>query len=237
MTDPSEDDSTAASDDSTATTDPIDPMDVDLNDLDTGLEAGCPCARDGGELLSDARGELSRRTVAELLATAGGLTAIGSLAAPLTSLTKVFERKYTGPLYSDGVHLVDAEGERIGLDRLSPGEVLTVFPETHPGVQSAPTLLIRLDPDGYADAFREYTLEGYAAFSKVCTHAGCMVSDVEDTTLVCPCHSGKFDPTRGASVVGGPPSRALPPLPLALDDEERLIATADFQGHVGPGEG
>ena len=162
---------------------------------------------------------------------------MGSLAAPLASLTKVFERKYTGPIYSDGVHLVDGAGERIGVDRLSEGDVLTVFPETNPGVESAPTLLIRLAPDAYNEAFRESTLQGYAAFSKVCTHAGCMVSDVEDTTLVCPCHFGKFDPTTGAGVVGGPPPRGLPVLPLALDGEDQLIATSDFQGHVGPGEG
>ena len=37
----------------------------------------------------------------------GGLTAVGSLAAPLAGLTRVFERSYTGPVYSDGVALVD----------------------------------------------------------------------------------------------------------------------------------
>lgn len=194
-------------------------------------------ARDAAALASDTRGGLSRRNIAELLATIGGLTAVGSLAAPLASLTQVFERKYTGPLYSDGVHLVDADGEPIPVGRLSEGQLLTVFPETHPGVESAPTLLIRLAPDRYAEEFQEFTLEGYAAFSKVCTHAGCMVSDIEDTTLVCPCHFGKFDPTQGADVVGGPPPRPLPPLPLALDDNDQLIATGDFQGHVGPGEG
>ncbi|MFB6169928.1 MAG: ubiquinol-cytochrome c reductase iron-sulfur subunit [Haloarculaceae archaeon] len=216
--------------------DPIDPdtVDLDLDVLDGDGGDACSCACSFGD---DDRGVLDRRRLVEVLATIGGLTAVGSLAAPLASLTKVFERKYTGPIYSDGVHLVDDEGERIGTDRLGEGEVLTVFPESHPGVESAPTLLVRLAPDDYAESMRSATVEGYAAFSKVCTHAGCMVSDVEDTTFVCPCHFGKFDPTRSAAVVGGPPPRPLPLLPLATDEEGALVSTGDFQGHIGPGEG
>jgi rieske iron-sulfur protein len=81
----------------------------------------------------------------------------------------------------------------------------------------------------------EFTVSGYAAYSKVCTHAGCMVADRDDTTLVCPCHSGRFDPLSGASVTGGPPPRALPQLPITLSSDGELIATGDFEGHVGPG--
>jgi len=187
-------------------------------------------------IYTDARAEMERRDYAKVLATAGGLTAVGSLAAPLMGLTRVFERGYSGPIYSDGVALVDGEGERVTEDTLAEGEQLTVFPEPRPGIADAPTLLVRYPEDAYGGETRmESTVGGYAAYSKVCTHAGCMVSDTEGETLVCPCHFGKFDPTSGASVVGGPPPRALPQLPLTLSSDGYLVATGDFEGPVGPG--
>lgn len=198
----------------------------------------CPCSPDRSNFRHDDRARMERRDLAKVLATFGGFAAVGSLTAPLMGLTRVFERKYTGPVYSDSVALVDGEGERIGADRLEMGDVITVFPETHPGVEDAPTLLVRFPEEEFTDATNvAFTVNGYAAFSKVCTHAGCMVSDVEDTTLVCPCHFGKFDPLKGASVVGGPPPRPLPQLPITMSSEGYLIATGDFEGIVGPGDG
>ncbi|QPV63585.1 Rieske 2Fe-2S domain-containing protein [Halosimplex litoreum] len=187
-------------------------------------------------IYTDARAEMERRDYAKVLATMGGLTAVGSLAAPLMGLTRVFERGYSGPVYSDGVALVDGQGERVTEDTLAEGEQLTVFPEPRPGIADAPTLLVRYPEDAYGgETSMESTVGGYAAYSKVCTHAGCMVSDTEGETLVCPCHFGKFDPTSGASVVGGPPPRALPQLPLTLSSDGYLVATGDFEGPVGPG--
>ncbi|WP_436932623.1 ubiquinol-cytochrome c reductase iron-sulfur subunit [Halosimplex halobium] len=187
-------------------------------------------------IYTDARAEMERRDYAKVLATVGGLTAVGSLAAPLMGLTRVFERGYSGPVYSDGVALVDGEGNRVPENALSEGEQMTVFPEPRPGIADAPTLLVRYPEDAYGgETAMESTVGGYAAYSKVCTHAGCMVSDTEGSTLVCPCHFGKFDPTSGASVVGGPPPRALPQLPITLSSDGYLVATGDFEGPVGPG--
>lgn len=221
--------------------DPIDPTEIDYLD-----DTECCCQCGGSDLTEDhtrreqfrddTRGEINRRGLAGILATIGGLSAVSSLVAPLASLTRVFERKYTGPLYSEGVYLVDEEGEHISTGRLSDGDVITVFPEPHADADSAPTLLVRFPPDSYPDEVRERTAEGYAAFSKVCTHAGCMVSNVENTTLVCPCHSGKFNPIEGAAVTGGPPPRPLPQLPLAVDGDE-LVAQSDFEDPIGAGEG
>lgn len=182
------------------------------------------------------RAQMDRRGYAKILATMGGLTALGSLTAPVASLTQVFEQGYAGPIYSDGVVLVDADGNRIGENRLSFGEMMTVFPEPRPGIDDAPTLLVRFEEEEYGgDTNLAFTVAGYAAYSKVCTHAGCMVADVDDTTLVCPCHSGRFDPLSGATVTGGPPPRALPQLPITLSSEGELLATDDFEGAIGPG--
>lgn len=218
-------------------------------DSDTGLgdretAAGCPCGSSDTssntsiyqEFWRDDRARMERRDYAKALATIGGLTAVASLSAPLAGLTQVFERKYTGPVYSDGVALVDADGNRIAEGRLSEGELLTVFPENRPGIEQAPTLLVRFPEAAYGGETRlEFTVGGYAAYSKVCTHAGCMVADRDDDTLVCPCHSGRFDPLSGATVTGGPPPRALPQLPITLSNEGYLVATGDFEGAVGPG--
>ncbi|WP_436925095.1 Rieske (2Fe-2S) protein [Halosimplex amylolyticum] len=187
-------------------------------------------------LASDDRGEIERRDVAKGLATVGGLTVVASLAAPLAGLTRVFERGYSGPVYSDDVALVDAEGEPITEDSLAFGDFTTVFPETNPGIEDAPTLLVRFEEGEYGDGTNaDWIVSGYAAYSKVCTHAGCMVSNIDDTTLVCPCHAGKFDPLSGASVVGGPPPRPLPQLPIRLSEEGTLVATGDFEGPIGAG--
>ncbi|WP_396613593.1 ubiquinol-cytochrome c reductase iron-sulfur subunit (plasmid) [Haloferax sp. S1W] len=203
-----------------------------------GCCTDCTDDESGGfhpSIFSDTRA-MARRDYAKLLASVGGLTAVASLTAPLAGLTRVFEREYTGPVYSDGIYLVDGDGERIEETALSEGELMTVFPEPRPGIEKAPTLLVRHAEDAYSDAVKkEYMVAGYTAYSKVCTHAGCMVSKEEEGTLVCPCHFGKFDPTDGAAVVGGPPSRELPQLPITVSSEGYLIATGDFNGPVGPG--
>jgi len=210
---------------------------------DDGDCEDCPCAASAStrpSIYTDtrARTTVQRRDVAKLLATVGGLTAVASLTAPLAGLTQVFERGYSGPVYSDGVNLVDGEGERVGEDRLAEGEQLTVFPEPRPGIEDAPTLLVRYPESAYGGGTNmAFTVSGYAAYSKVCTHAGCMVSDREGDTLVCPCHFGKFDPRSGASVVGGPPGRPLPQLPITVTSDGFLVATGDFEGAIGPGGG
>lgn len=184
------------------------------------------------------RAEIHRRDYAKGLATIGGVTAISSLVAPLAGLSRAFDPGYSGPVYEDGIALVDSDGNRIQEDRLEAGEQLTVFPEPRPGIDNAPTLLVRFPEDEYGgETNLEYTISGYAAFSKVCTHAGCMVANRDGDTLVCPCHSGLFDPLSGATVVGGPPPRALPQLPITLASEGHLIATGNFEGAIGPGGG
>lgn len=190
------------------------------------------------EFWNDNRAEMERRDYAKILATVGGLGALGSLVAPSLGLAQVFERSYTGPVYSDGVALVDENGATITEETLAEGEQMTVFPESHPGIDRAPTLLVRFAESEYGgETNMEFTVSGYAAYSKVCTHAGCMVADRDGTTLVCPCHSGRFNPLSGAIVTGGPPPRALPQLPITLSSEGTIIATGDFEGPVGAGGG
>lgn len=49
----------------------------------------------------------------------------------------------------------------------------------------------------------------YEAFSAVCTHVGCIMSEVANGTIDCPCHGSEFKITSGAVVTGPAPA----PLP------------------------
>jgi Rieske Fe-S protein len=49
----------------------------------------------------------------------------------------------------------------------------------------------------------------YLAFSAVCTHVGCLLNQIADGTIDCPCHGSRFRITNGAVVTGPAPA----PLP------------------------
>lgn len=75
---------------------------------------------------------------------------------------------------------------------------------TAPGV--GPAALVRLGPDTVV------------AYSRVCTHAGCLVGyDASSRILVCPCHGAEFDPAHGAEVIGGPAPAPLTPIKVTVD--------------------
>jgi Rieske Fe-S protein len=57
----------------------------------------------------------------------------------------------------------------------------------------------------------------YNGFSAVCTHVGCILSEVADGTIDCPCHGSEFKITNGA-VVTGPAPRPLPKKQIKVVD-------------------
>ena len=63
----------------------------------------------------------------------------------------------------------------------------------------------------------------FKAFSAICTHEGCFVSNVSNGTINCPCHGSKFSITDG-SVVHGPATRPLAPIAINVE------GTSIFQG-------
>jgi Rieske Fe-S protein len=62
----------------------------------------------------------------------------------------------------------------------------------------------------------------YRAFSAVCTHVGCILNEVADGTIDCPCHGGKFTITTGA-VVAGPPPIPLPKRKIKIEDGQVIL--------------
>ncbi|GAA4366774.1 Rieske 2Fe-2S domain-containing protein [Nocardioides caricicola] len=99
-------------------------------------------------------------------------------------------------------------------------------------------VVVRMEPDEiiHGEGRENWAVDGIVCYSKICTHVGCPISLYERTThhLLCPCHQSTFDLADSAKVVFGPAARALPQLPLGVDEEGYLIATAPFDEPVGP---
>jgi thiosulfate dehydrogenase (quinone) large subunit len=88
------------------------------------------------------------------------------------------------------------------LDQLPMGQAIGF---TAPAVGAA--VLVRLANDRVV------------AYSRTCTHAGCLVGyDPSNRILVCPCHGAEFDPARDAAPIAGPAPTALQLIPVVLDE-------------------
>ena len=53
------------------------------------------------------------------------------------------------------------------------------------------------------------TADEFKAFSAVCTHMGCIVNQISNGTIDCPCHGSQYSISTG-DVVAGPAPRPLP---------------------------
>jgi ubiquinol-cytochrome c reductase iron-sulfur subunit len=136
-------------------------------------------------------------------------------------------------------------------DFSSPGGMITVVPDGFEddfnALAKATCIIIKFGPnDGveYTSAsspvpgkvVQNWTVDNIVAYSKICTHVGCPAALYEQTThhILCPCHQSTFDAPRGAQVIFGPATRALPQLPMTVDAEGFLVARHDFTEPVGP---
>jgi rieske iron-sulfur protein len=95
-------------------------------------------------------------------------------------------------------------------------------------------LLMRFDPASLGETEKKYTAGGAVAFSAICTHQGCTVTDwlKSKQVLQCPCHQSEYDPRHAAKVVAGPAPRPLPALPLKLSGDI-LVVAGEFTDRVG----
>jgi Rieske Fe-S protein len=55
----------------------------------------------------------------------------------------------------------------------------------------------------------------FKGFSAVCTHQGCIVDQVSNGTIDCPCHGSQFS-IKDGSVVAGPAPSPLPAAPITV---------------------
>jgi cytochrome b6-f complex iron-sulfur subunit len=63
---------------------------------------------------------------------------------------------------------------------------------------------------------------GFLAFSRVCTHLGCLVRfDPERQVFICPCHGSTFD--LDGNVISGPPPKPLPKISVRVEGNNLVI--------------
>jgi ubiquinol-cytochrome c reductase iron-sulfur subunit len=173
------------------------------------------------------------------MAVAGGVFSIVALFPLLRSLGPDPKGTFYGTTWRRGSYLTSADGRRTHTSDVPVGSFVTVFPQNDLGGAISQTILIHVQDDAITTkAGREtWGPNGYVAFSKVCTHAGCPVGLYEQLTglLLCPCHQSMFDVREGALPIFGPAPRPLPQLPLYVDSAGYLRAQGGFDEPVGPG--
>ena len=203
--------------------------------LAVALVAGSGCLQ--REEIEDEREPLDDESVA--LPRANMLVRFGVFAAaifgvaaiaPWLSLAPEAKNALMHTKWRRGSRLRRENGAFVHRSDLNVDEMVTVFPEDAPDDALSQAVLLRL-PSSVANA-----VDGYVAFSKLCTHAGCPVAlyRARSKQLLCPCHQSLFDVMDGGRVVSGPADHALPELSLAFDDRGYLRANGDFPVPVGP---
>ena len=203
-----------------------------------GSPASTPdAAEELEEAIEEEEGFTRRRLlVGMLLAAFAGLAA--ALAVPALSLGPAPGPELFTTGWRSGKRLVDASGTPIRAADIAVDGVVTVFPDGDAGSADSQTLLIRVPPELLKlDPSRAaWAPEGYVAYSKICTHAGCPVGlyRAAERMLICPCHQSTFDVLTGAKPVFGPAGRPLPQLPIHLDPDGTFVADGDFPEPVGP---
>ncbi|WP_088179537.1 ubiquinol-cytochrome c reductase iron-sulfur subunit [Zoogloea sp. LCSB751] len=147
------------------------------------------------------------------------------------------------PKVGDQLARTDAEGKAQPLrcnEIQADAKPVAAFPfepasgEVRDGSRLNKVILVRVDPQELTDETRAYAAGGVLAYSAVCTHQGCEVSEwvAKDKTLMCYCHFSKFSPSQGGQVVAGPAPRTLPLLPLK-EENGVLVVAGPFTSHPG----
>jgi ubiquinol-cytochrome c reductase iron-sulfur subunit len=201
--------------------------------------------RDFGRLYDDADGDggtdhaLARRKfLIRMLGAAAGALGLAAL-FPVASLGPRPGNSLFVTKWRKGSRVVDEQGRRVHVGDLEVGGVITVFPEGSVGSADSQTLLLRVSDEAVTtrEGRETWAPEGYVAYSKVCTHAGCPVGLYQHNIqrLLCPCHQSTFEVLEGATPVFGPATRSLPQLPLMIDDDGQLRAQDDYDEPIGPG--
>ena len=171
-----------------------------------------------------------------LFGAVGGLAA--ALAIPVFSLGPGPGRDLFATPWRKGIRAVDLANRPVQSQDIPLGGVLTVYPEGFPGSADGQTLLIHVDPALFQlpPDRMAWAPNGFVAYSKICTHAGCPVGLYRDElhSLICPCHQSQFNVLNGAQPSFGPAARPLPQLPIQLQSDGTFVALGDFPEPVGP---
>jgi rieske iron-sulfur protein len=186
--------------------------------------------------------KIDRRTLMRWFVGIGAFSSLAALASVLGTVRP--PQPEGGEEIAAGDRLIFAvggnKGEVIRRTSILPGQAVLAYPE---GKEVQDNLIMVLhfnEKDLQPPTRLDWAPEGFVAYSAICTHLGCTVNFSHDPMqgapyphIHCPCHAGLFNPLAGAKVVGGPPPRPLPQLPLAIDDQGELVAAGPFEEPVG----
>ncbi|MDA8196768.1 MAG: Rieske 2Fe-2S domain-containing protein [Actinomycetota bacterium] len=184
--------------------------------------------------------QLGRRPfLGKMLGASIGLFGAINLFPFLRSLGPVPKKALTTTPWKKDALIVGPDGRVVTTSTLEVGGILTVFPSYDVGGAISQTVLVRVANENWTTKPGRETWgpQGYLAFSKICTHAGCPVGLYQELTqqLLCPCHQSLFDVLTGATQVFGPAPRPLPQLPIYFDSNGNLRAQSGYLEPVGPG--
>jgi len=199
------------------------------------------------QVVEESGSRMTRKRFLKGAAGAAGAALGAALVVPAVSLGPALDTEslYYSPWYR-GRRLVDENGRPYRADDISTTTFYTAYPENvDHEVLAAPIVVVRIKPDriDLPASRADWAPEGILAYSKICTHAGCAISEYRkplfpptspEPAFVCPCHYSTFDPATGGSVIYGPAGRNLPQLPLMIDHAGELRAAGDFNDPVGP---
>jgi ubiquinol-cytochrome c reductase iron-sulfur subunit len=204
-----------------------------------------PERNDLREDLAEGADGITRRRMLGGAAGLAGTALGGALVVPLASLGPHTDPALTESPWREGLRLVDENDVPVEARMLEQGSFLTAFPEgAEKNTSGAPVVVVRVDPAELElpPGREDWAPQGFLAYSKICTHAGCAINLYRSPlyepvspspALVCPCHYSTIDVRRGAAVVFGPAGRPLPQLPLRIEGG-LLIAGGELSGRVGP---
>lgn len=206
------------------------PDEVVVDDIETYPSSPAERSAESSEVAADVA-DVSRPKLLLGLLGAAIASFAAALIVPFRSLGTAPDGVLFRTRWRTGSRVVHEDGTPVRVADLNVDSAITVFPEGAVGDAQSQTMLIRLPHDLAAST------DGYIAYSKVCTHAGCPVAlyRAQDRELICPCHQSAFDVLREGAVLSGPADHALPRLPIEIDDDGTLRATGDFPVPVGPG--
>ena len=199
------------------------------------------------QIVDESDSRMTRQRFLKGAAGAAGAALGAALIVPAASMGPVLDTEslYYSP-WRRGRRLVDEEGRPYRASDISNTTFYTAYPENiDHEVLAAPILVVKVESSrlDLPAGRRDWAPEGILAYSKICTHAGCAVSEYRkplfpptspQPAFVCPCHYSTFDPATGGTVIYGPAGRSLPQLPLMIDQAGELRAAGDLSGPVGP---
>jgi Rieske Fe-S protein len=188
-----------------------------------------------------------RRDVLKTGCTLAGATALGAVGGSLNAFAAGGRGTQPQPPGAPERHdeLVYADGPKKGQDVMVADIVADAPPVTAQAKdpasgkirdsEKAMVLLYRTSaPDKIAVDIRGDTFEGILAYSALCTHQGCQLTDWDAAgkQFSCPCHKGTFDPLQGGTNTGGQKTRDLPQIPVK-GEEGKLIVSDAIMSWIG----